>query len=77
MIVISSKNKGIIFIIDYAVLFICYVLLFIFKYFDIDIIKTIDSYAFIVCGALFWITGILKLVNNSISSTIKLLEPSD
>lgn len=74
---ISSKSKGFIYIIDYAILFVTYVLLFVYKFYGIDIIKTIDSYFFIVCGALYWLTGMLKLLNNSTSVTIKLLEPTD
>ena len=61
-IVISSKSQKIYFI-DFCVLFLSFVLLFEYKYFKTKIIKKIDSYAFIVCGALFWITGILKLFN--------------
>lgn len=74
---ISSKEKGLIYIIDYAVLFISYVFLFAYKFFKNDIIKTIDCYMFIVCGALYWITGVLKMLNSSLKNNIKILEPSD
>ena len=63
IIAISSKNKKIIYCIDYGVLFVTFVLLFEYKFFKTKIIKTIGGYAFIVSGALFWITGILKLFN--------------
>ena len=74
---ISSKEKGLIYIIYYAVLFISYVFLFAYKFFKNDIIKTIDCYMFIVCGALYWITGVLKMLNSSLKNNIKILEPSD
>ena len=57
---ISSKEKGIFFAIDYVVLFVTYVFLFAYKFFKNEIIKKIDMYMFIVCGALFWITGVFK-----------------
>ena len=63
IIAISSKDKKIIYCIDYGVLFVTFVLLFEYKFFKTKIIKTIGGYAFIVSGALFWITGILKLFN--------------
>ena len=60
---ISSKDKGIAYIIDYAALFISYVFLFVYKFFKYNIIGKIDNYMFIVTGALFWITGIFKILN--------------
>lgn len=74
---VSSKEKGLLYIIDYAVLFITYVFLFAYKFFKNDIIKKIDCYMFIVCGALYWITGILKILNSSLKTNIKILDPSD
>ena len=74
---ISSKDKGIIFIIDYAVLFITYVFLFAYKFFKTKIIGDIDNYMFIVAGGLFWLTGIFKLLNNLLESSIVIFEPTD
>jgi hypothetical protein len=74
---ISSKDKGLIYIINYASLFVTYAFLFVYKYFKNDIIKIISCYIFIVVGAFFWITGILKLMNNMLSSTLRFMEPSD
>lgn len=74
---ISSKEKGIVYIIDYVVLFITYVLLFAYKFFKNEWIKKIDFYIFIICGAFFWITGIIKLFNSVISGSINIVEPSD
>ena len=74
---ISSKEKGILYIFDYAVLFITYVFLFAYKFFKNEWIKKIDFYIFIICGALFWITGIIKILNSVISGAIPIVEPSD
>ena len=75
---ISSKEKGIIYIIDYAVLFVTFVFLFAYKFFKNDIIKTIDCYMFIVCGCLYWITGLLKFCNSlMVNKNIIFFEPSD
>ena len=74
---ISSKDKGLIHIINYASLFVTYAFLFVYKYFKHDIIKIINCYIFIVCGAFFWITGILKLMNSMLSITFRFMEPSD
>ena len=76
---ISAKGKGIIFIIDYAVLFVGFVFLFADKFFKANKwIKYVYCYAFIVSAALLWITGILKLINNGlINKSISILEPTD
>ena len=74
---ISSKDKGIAYIIDYATLFISFVFLFAYKFFKNELIGKIDYYMFIVTGALFWITGILKILNNMMDSSIIFFEPSD
>ena len=75
---ISSKGKGIIFSINYAILFLGFVFLFADKYFGNKWIKYVHSYTFIVAAALLWITGILKLINNGlINKSIKILDPTD
>ena len=74
---ISSKQKGIIFIIDKAVLFVSYVFLFAYKFFKNDMIKKIGAYFFIVCSGLYWITGTFKFFNDLIDFSIVILEPSD
>ena len=61
---ISSKEKGIFFVIDCVVLFVIYVFLFAYKFFKNEIIKKIDMYMFIICGALFWITGLIKFLRS-------------
>ena len=74
---ISSKDKGIAYIIDYAALFVTFIFLFAYKFFRNDIIGKIDYYMFIVTGALFWITGIFKILNNMMDSSIIVFEPTD
>ena len=77
-IIISSKNKGIWYIINYIVLFLGYFFLFVFKYNDAEWIKKTYSYIFIISGALFWITGLLKIIDNDLSDeSIPFLQPSD
>ena len=74
---LSAKTKGIIYVIDYAVLFLGFVFLFAYKYFGNKVIKYIYSYIFIVAAALLWVTGILKLINNGLSKSISFLDPTD
>ena len=74
---LSAKTKGIIYVIDYAVLFLGFVFLFAYKYFGNKWIKYIYSYIFIVAAALLWVTGILKLINNGLAKSIAFLDPTD
>ena len=74
---ISSKDKGIAYIIDYAALFVAYIFLFAYKFFRNDIIEKIDYYMFIVTGAFFWITGIFKILDNMMNASILVVQPTD
>ena len=74
---ISSKDIGIVYIFDNAILFVSYVFLFAYKFFKNKIIGNIDNYMFIVAGGLFWLTGIFKLLNNLLESSIVIFEPTD
>ena len=75
---ISSKEKGIMFIINYFVLFIGFAFLFADKFFGNSWLKYVYCYTFIVSSALLWITGILKIINNGmVNKSIKIMEPSD
>ena len=77
-IAISNKNKGKIYIVDYIILFCGYVFLFFYKYIETNWVKYVYSYIFIVSGALFWITGILKLVDSALLNySLSILQPSD
>ena len=76
---ISAKEKGVIFIINYAVLFVGFVFLFADKFFEkTKWLKYVRYYAFIVSAAFLWITGILKLVNNCLNNKLNvILGPTD
>jgi hypothetical protein len=74
---LSAKTKGIVYVVDYAVLFLGFVFLFAYKYFGRKWIRYVYSYVFIVAAALLWITGILKLINNGLVKSIPFLDPTD
>ena len=74
---LSAKTKGIVYVVDYAVLFLGFVFLFAYKYFGNKWIRYVYSYVFIVAAALLWITGILKLINNGLVKSIAFLDPTD
>lgn len=76
-VIICSKDKGILFIIDYIFLFIGYVFIFIYKYWLYEWVDKAVAYAFLVIAAFFWITGILKLLNDiSMFRSNPLVEPA-
>ena len=75
---VSSKEKGVLFIIDYVILFVAFIFMFIHKFFPNGMLLNIYSFYFIIlCGAFFWITGILKLINSLLNRHWKLMDPSD
>ena len=76
----SAFKKGLIYIINYFILFIGFLFLFLDCYFDRekDWIKKTHSYIFIVSGALMWIIGILKIINQGfLLNDIPLLGQTD
>ena len=77
-ITISNIHKGKIYIINYAILFFGYLFLFFHKYIDISWTIKVYSFIFIVSGALFWIIGLLKIIDNGLENrSISILQPSD
>ena len=77
-ITISYKNKGKLFIINYFVLFIAYLFLFFNKYIETGWGKKVYSFIFLISAALFWVTGLLKMIDNGLADTsIIILQPSD
>ena len=62
--IIAAKNKGTMYSINYLVLAISFAFVVVEKYAHKDWAKTTFGYAFIVTGALFWITGLLRILNN-------------
>ena len=67
---LSSFKKGIIFIINYFVLFVGFVILFADYFLNKKYkwIEKVHCYIFIVSGALMWIIGILKFINQGFLS---------
>ena len=77
-ITISNIHKGKIYIINYAILFFGYLFLFFHKYIDINWAIKVYSIIFIVSGALFWLIGLLRMIDNGIEdSSISILQPTD
>ena len=70
VLLISSYRKGKIFMINYFILFVGFVFLFLDNFFEdkYDCIKKTHYYIFIISGGLMWIIGILKLINNGFLS---------
>ena len=66
----SAFKKGIIYIINYFILFVGFVFLFIDFYWEKkhNWIDDVHYYIFLVSGALMWIIGILKIVNQGFLS---------
>ena len=64
VLIISVKNKGIIYSINYLVLALSFAFVVVDKYADKAWAKKTYGYCFIVTAVLFWVTGILRLVNS-------------
>ncbi len=64
-IIVGVKNKGIIYSLDYLAVTVGFVFLFIAKYVNQDWIQKVYGYIFIVSGALFWLTGLLRFIDSS------------
>ena len=77
-IAVSYIKKGKFFIVPHASIVVGFVFLFLYKYFEIGWIRKAYSYIFIVIGGLFWITGLLKMIDNlKINDSLPFLAPSD
>ena len=77
-IAVSYIKKGKFYIVDHAAIVVGFIFLFLYKYFEIGWIKKAYSYIFIVIGGLFWITGLLKMIDNlKINDSLPFLNPSD
>ena len=66
----SAFKKGIIYIVNYFILFVGFVFLFIDFYWNKNHtwITKVHYYIFIVSGVLMWIIGILKIINQGLLS---------
>ena len=77
-IAVSYIKKGKFFIVPHASIVVGFVFLFLYKYFEVGWIKKAYSYIFIIIGGLFWITGLLKMIDNlKINDSLPFLAPSD
>ena len=77
-IAVSYKNKGKFYIIDYSVLVLGFIFLFLHRYFDAGWMEDAYSYIFIADGILFWISGLLKMIDNVMNNhSIILISPTD
>ena len=63
VLIISVKNKGIMYSINYLVLAVSFAFVIVDKYAHKDWSKKTFGYCFIVLGGLFWITGLLRFIN--------------
>ena len=64
LIIFGIKNKGIFYSLDFLAVAIGFIFLVVSKYVDKNWLKKVYGYAFIVSGGLFWITGLIRLINN-------------
>jgi succinate-acetate transporter protein len=64
LLIISSKSKGQMYSINFLALVVAFVFEVIDKYANKSWAKKTYGYAFIVSGGLFWITGIMRILNN-------------
>ena len=63
---------------DQAAIFIGFIFLFLYKYFEKEWLEKAYSYIFIVIGALFWITALLKMIDNlKGDDSLPFLNPTD
>ena len=77
-IAVSYKNKGKFYIIDYSVLVLGFIFLFLHRYFDAGWMEDAYSYIFIADGILFWISGLLKMIDNVMNNhSIIFISPTD
>lgn len=64
LLIIASKNKGPMYSINFLALVVAFVFEVVDKYANKNWAKKTYGYAFIVSAGLFWITGIMRILNN-------------
>ena len=75
VIIIAVKNKGVLYSLDYLAVTVGFVFMIVDKYGHQNWIKKTYGYTFIVAGGLFWITGLLRLMNTTLfKNTVKLVK---
>jgi succinate-acetate transporter protein len=65
--IVGVKNKGILYSLDYLVIAVAFVFLFVDKYANQKWLKKAYGYSFLVSGCLFWITGLLRFINSTLA----------
>ena len=65
--IVAVKNKGILYSLDYLVIAVAFVFLFVDKYANQKWLKKAYGYSFLVSGCLFWITGLLRFINSTLA----------
>ena len=65
--IVAVKNKGILYSLDYLVIAVAFVFLFVDKYANQNWVKKAYGYTFLASGCLFWITGLLRFINSSLA----------
>ena len=65
--IVAVKNKGILYSLDYLVIAVSFVFLFVDKYANQKWLKKAYGYSFLVSGCLFWITGLLRFINSTLA----------
>ena len=77
---LCMKDKGILYLVDYIILFLGMVFQFAVTYWSwstkINFVRKIRNYIFMIKGAFFWITGIIKLFFDLSALPNNLVEPS-
>ena len=64
LLIIASKNKGQMYSINYLVLVVAFAFEVVDKYANKSWAKKTYGFAFVVSGGLFWITGVMRILNN-------------
>ena len=62
--VIALKNKGVMYSINYLVMTVGFVFMVVDIFIKKDWAEKVFGYSFIVTAGLFWITGIMRILNN-------------
>jgi len=65
--IVAVKNKGILYSLDYLVIAVAFVFLFVDKYANQNWLKKAYGYTFLAAGCLFWITGLLRFINSTLA----------
>ena len=75
ILIVAVKNKGLIYTLNYLAVTVGFVFVFIDKYADQNWTEKTSGYIFIVSGAFFWLTGLLRFINKTfMNNTLQFLK---